>query len=222
VGGGAIGAALLATPPGPGDGGHALDRCVFIPMSPVAQHQFEERFGVHVLAEGCGQTAVLPATMGGVTQGRDRPSADHAVPWLDVAVVDDADNVLPSGKSGKIVVRPREPNAIFAGYWRKEGATLETWRNLWHHTGDLGYFDAGMMYFVDRKKDALRRRGENVSSVELELAILRHPGIVQVMDELPVNAVGRVLKHKLRDHWNADGTVDFQALGLTVDKSARR
>ena len=103
------------------------------------------------------------------------------MPWLDVAVVDDADNVLPTGKSGEIVVRPREPNSIFAGYWRKEQATLAAWQNLWHHTGDLGYFDAdGMLYFVDRKKDALRRRGENVSSVELETAILKHPDVAQV------------------------------------------
>jgi carnitine-CoA ligase len=270
---GAIGAALLATPPGPGDKDHGLERCVFIPMAPAAQHAFEERFGTRVLAEGYGQTEVLPATMGGVREGRDRPSAGRAVPWLDVAVVDAADNVLPPGNSGEIVVRPGEPNSIFAGYWRKEQATLESWRNLWHHTGDLGYFDSdGMLYFVDRKKDALRRRGENVSSVELELAILKHPAVaqvavhaapselsedeikaclvlepgaavewealfryfsehlpyyavpryVQVMDALPANAVGRVLKHKLRDSWDAPGTIDFTSLGLTIEKSARR
>jgi crotonobetaine/carnitine-CoA ligase len=270
---GAIGAALLATPPGPGDKDHALERCVFIPMSPAAQRQFEGRFGTRVLAEGYGQTEVLPATMGGVRDDRDRPSAGRAVPWLDVAVVDDADNVLPAGKSGEIVVRPREPNSVFAGYWRNEKATLESWRNLWHHTGDLGYFDSdGMLYFVDRKKDALRRRGENISSAELETAILKHPDVAQVavhaapselsedeikaclvlepgarveppelfryfrdqlpyyaipryieiMPQLPVNAVGRVQKHKLRDSWNAPGTIDFQALGLRIDKTARR
>ena len=270
---GAIGAALLATPPGPGDRDHSLERCVFIPMAPAAQHQFEERFGVDVLAEGYGQTEVLPATMGGARAGRDRPSAGHSVPWLEVAVVDDGDQVLPVGESGEIVVRPREPNSIFAGYWRKEQATLQCWRNLWHHTGDLGVFDSeGMLYFVDRKKDALRRRGENVSSVELEAAILKHPDVaavavhaapselsedeikaclvleegavaepaalfayfrgnlpyyaipryIQIMDELPANAVGRVLKHKLRDVWDDPGTIDFQALGLAIEKNARR
>ncbi len=270
---GAIGAALLATKPSPQDKDHTLERCVFIPMAPAAQHQFEERFGTRVLAEGYGQTEVLPATMDGVRDGRDRPSAGRAVPWLDVAVVDDGDNVLPPGESGEIVVRPKEPNAVFAGYWRKEQATVEAWRNLWHHTGDLGYFDEeGMLYFVDRKKDALRRRGENVSSVELETASLRHPDIaqvavhaapaelsedeikaclvlepgataepealfgyfrehlpyyaipryVQILDELPANAVGRVLKHKLRDSWDAPGTIDFQARGLAVGKTERR
>lgn len=270
---GAIGAALLAVPPGPDDRDHSLERAVFVPMSPRAQREFEARFGVDVLAEGYGQTEVLPATMGGVRPGRERPSAGHGVPWLDVQVVDDSDTVLPVGQTGEIVVRPREPYSIFAGYWRKPEATLEAWRNLWHHTGDLGYLDEdGMLYFVDRKKDALRRRGENVSSVELELSIVQHPDVAQVavhaapselsedeikaclvlepgtaptpeqlfawfhehlpyyavpryvetVDELPANAMGRILKHKLRDTWDAPGTIDFQALGLTIERSARR
>ncbi|WP_165958905.1 AMP-binding protein [Actinomadura sp. KC345] len=270
---GAIGAALLATPSRDADRDHALERAVFIPMAPGPQHEFERRFGVRVLAEGYGQTEVLPATMDGVREGRDRPSCGKALPWLDVQVVDDGDNVLPAGEVGEIVVRPLEPYSIFSGYWRKEAATTDAWRNLWHHTGDLGSFDEeGTLHFVDRKKDALRRRGENVSSVEVETAIVQHPGIaqaavhaapselsedeikaclvfepgagpspeelfeyfrenlpyyavpryVEVMDELPVNAMGRVQKHKLREDWNAPGTVDFQNLGLTIDKSSRR
>lgn len=178
---GAIGAALLATPESDDDRNHQLERAVFIPMAPQAQQRFESRFGVDVLAEGYGQTEVLPATMAGVRTGRDKPSAGKAVPWLDVQVVDDSDRVLPSGQVGEIVVRPREPFSIFSGYWRKEAATLGAWRNLWHHTGDMGWFDEeGMLYFHDRLKDSLRRRGENVSSVELETAILQHPGVAEV------------------------------------------
>jgi crotonobetaine/carnitine-CoA ligase len=171
------------------------------------------------------------------------------------------------------VVRPREPYAVFSGYWRKGDATVDAWRNLWHHTGDMGRFDEdGTLYFVDRKKDALRRRGENVSSVELELALLTHPGIaavavhatpsdlgedeikacvvvepgvdlvmedlfdfmqgnlpyyavpryVEVLDELPVNAMGRVQKHKLREEWRTPGTIDLHERGLVVDRAARR
>ncbi|WP_370617779.1 AMP-binding protein [Mumia qirimensis] len=270
---GAIGAALLATPPSEDDRRHRLERAVFIPMAPQAQHAFEQRFGVDVLAEGYGQTEVLPATMGGVRPGRDQPSCGKGLPWLDVEVVDDTDTVLPAGESGEIVVRPREPYSLFSGYWRKEAETLHAWRNLWHHTGDLGRFDDdGMLYFVDRKKDALRRRGENVSSVELELAIVAHPGIaqvavhavpsalseddikaclvladgydldaaelfaylrehlpyyaipryVEVIDALPVNAVGRILKHKLREEWDTEATIDFDALGLTLGRGDRR
>lgn len=272
---GAMAAALLATPPAPDDTEHAIERAIFIPLAPAVKRQFEERFGTRAICEGYGQTEVLPATMGdGTSTGRpDRASAGRALPWLDVRVVDDADRVLPQGETGEVVVRPLEPYSMFAGYWRKDAATLDAWKNLWHHTGDLGFFDGdGSLYFVDRKKDALRRRGENVSSVELELAILKHPAIAEVaihavpagvredeikaclvlergarlepaelfaylrenlpyfavpryvefLDELPKNAVARVLKHKLRDGWDTPGTVDFQALGLVIDRSERR
>lgn len=270
---GAIAAAVLATPPRPDDTNHSIERAVFVPMSPQAQREFEDRFGVQVICEGYGQTEVLPATMGGYRANRDKPSAGRRLPWLDVQVVDDDDQVLPVGAVGEIVVRPLQPNTIFAGYWRKPAETIKAWRNLWHHTGDLGYFDEdGMLHFVDRKKDAIRRRGENVSSVELEQAIARHPAIAQVavhatpselseddikacivlkpgasvtpeelfeyfcahvpyyavpryiefLDELPVNAVGRVLKHKLRESWDSPGTIDLTARGLRIDRSARR
>jgi crotonobetaine/carnitine-CoA ligase len=270
---GAMAVAMLATPATPRDAEHLLERCIFVPVAPHIQKQFEERFDVQVFCEGYGQTEVLPATMGVTRTGRDKPSAGKALPWLDVQVVDDADGVLPVGQPGEIVVRPLEPHSMFAGYWRKERETLVAWRNLWHHTGDLGYFDAeGMLYFVDRKKDALRRRGENVSSVELELAIVRHPAIaqvavhatpselsedeikaclvlesgatvtpeelfeyfrthlpyyavpryVEVVDQLPVTITGRVQKHILRERWNSPDTIDFQALGLVLDRTSRR
>jgi carnitine-CoA ligase len=272
---GAMAASLLATPPAPDDTDHSVERAIFIPLAPAVQQQLESRFQLHAICEGYGQTEVVPATMGDGSGPKDgkRASAGRRVPWLDVQVVDDADRVLPPGESGEIVVRPLEPHSIFAGYWGKETETVNAWRNLWHHTGDLGVFDSdGLLYFVDRKKDAIRRRGENVSSVELELAILKHPTIAQVavhatpagvreddikaclvlmpgeqltpedlfsfftetlpyyavpryvemMNELPVNAVGRVLKHKLRDEWDSPGTVDLHARGLVIERSARR
>jgi crotonobetaine/carnitine-CoA ligase len=70
---------------------------------------------------------------------------------------------------------------MYSGYWRKPEATVAAWRNLWHHTGDLARADEdGVLSFVDRQKDAVRRRGEYVSSIELEAAIGRHPAVVQV------------------------------------------
>jgi crotonobetaine/carnitine-CoA ligase len=272
---GAMAAALLATPASAGDRDHRIDRAIFIPLAPQARQELGSRFGLNAIGEGYGQTEVLPATMGDGSSpaGGARTSSGRGLPWLDVQVVDDADRVLPVGQTGEIVVRTLEPHSIFAGYWRQERATLEAWRNLWHHTGDLGVFDEdGQLYFVDRKKDAIRRSGENVSSVELELAIARHPAIAQVavhavpagiredeikaclvlepgasvtpeelfgffrdnlpyyaiprfaeiLDALPVNAVGRVLKHKLRDEWDAPGQIDFAALGLVIERSARR
>jgi crotonobetaine/carnitine-CoA ligase len=69
---------------------------------------------------------------------------------------------------------------MFSGYWNRPEATLALLRNLWLHTGDLGRFDVdGNFYFVDRKKDYLRRRGENISSYELEATFLRHPDVLE-------------------------------------------
>lgn len=272
---GAMAAALLATPPDPGDTDHGVERAIFIPLAPKVQQQLESRFRVHAICEGYGQTEVVPATMGDGSgpKGGERSSAGRRVPWLDVQVVDDSDHVLPPGESGEIVVRELEPYSMFSGYWRKERETVDAWRNLWHHTGDLGFFDTeGVLYFVDRKKDAIRRSGENVSSVELELAIGKHPSIeqvavhatpagvredeikaclvlapgaevtseelfrffrdhlpyyavprfVEILDELPVNAVGRVLKHKLREEWDTPATIDLQSLGFVIERGARR
>jgi crotonobetaine/carnitine-CoA ligase len=70
---------------------------------------------------------------------------------------------------------------MFKGYWRRPEDTQKVMSNMWFHTGDIGKFDqAGFFYFVDRKKDYLRRRGENISSFEMESAILLHPDIEQV------------------------------------------
>jgi crotonobetaine/carnitine-CoA ligase len=180
---GAMAAALLRTPPAAGDTEHSVDRGIFIPLAPDVQVVLEERFHMRAICEGYGQTEVVPATMGSgeAAVWLGRSSAGKRVPWLDVQVVDEADRVLTPGETGEIVVRPLEPYSMFSGYWRKEQATLEAWRNLWHHTGDLGCFDVeGRLYFVDRKKDALRWRGENVSSLELERAIAGHPLVAQV------------------------------------------
>ncbi|GAA5153445.1 ATP-dependent acyl-CoA ligase [Pseudonocardia eucalypti] len=100
---------------------------------------------------------------------------------FDVRIVDDRDEELPPGEVGEIICRPLRPHVMFSGYWKRPEATLGILRNLWLHTGDLGKFDAdGNFYFVDRKKDYLRRRGENISSYELEATFLRHPDLVEV------------------------------------------
>ena len=105
---------------------------------------------------------------------------------FDVRIFDDNDNEVPAGESGEIVVRPKRPHVMFEGYWKRPAATASLLRNLWFHTGDIGRFDAdGFFYFVDRKKDYLRRRGENISSFEMETAFLGHPDI----SEIAVHAV---------------------------------
>jgi len=108
-------------------------------------------------------------------------SSGKRVADFDVRIVDELDRELPAGQPGEIIVRPLRPDIMFMGYWRRPEDTLKLLRNLWLHTGDIGKFDeAGFFYFVDRKKDYLRRRGENISSFEMEAAFARHPAIAEV------------------------------------------
>jgi crotonobetaine/carnitine-CoA ligase len=100
---------------------------------------------------------------------------------FDVKIFDDDDREVPVGTEGEIVCRPRSPHVMFEGYWQRAEATVEAWRNLWFHTGDVGRVDAdGYLYFVDRKADYLRRRGENISSWEVEKVFHEHPDVKDV------------------------------------------
>jgi acyl-CoA synthetase (AMP-forming)/AMP-acid ligase II len=93
---------------------------------------------------------------------------------FDVAVLGDNDARLPAGTIGEIAVRPREPFVMTSGYFRKPDETLAAQRNLWFHTGDLGRFDSdGFLYFEGRKKELIRRGGEMISPVEIELTALK-------------------------------------------------
>jgi crotonobetaine/carnitine-CoA ligase len=99
-------------------------------------------------------------------------------PGFDARVVDQADNALPAGEAGELVLRADEPFAFAAGYFGKPEQTVEAWRNLWLHTGDRVVRDAdGAFRFVDRIKDAIRRRGENISSWEVEQVLMMHPAV---------------------------------------------
>ncbi len=204
---------------------------------------------------------------------RDPGGCGIAAHDLEVALLDDDGRPVEDGAVGEICVRPREPYAMFDGYFERPEATVEAFKGLWYHTGDYGKrLESGAYAFVDRKKDSLRRRGENISSLELEAAINGHPRIaesavigvpselgeddvkacvvvadgdapdpeelfgffkdnlpyfaipryVDVIEALPRNGVGRVMKHKLREAGNSESTIDFDQLGLTVAKAERR
>lgn len=92
-------------------------------------------------------------------------------------MVDEHDQDKPVGEVGEIIFRGP---SLTLGYWNNPEATAEAYRNGWMHSGDLGYFDAdGYLYFVDRKKDIIRRSGENISSAEVEKVLMSHPKIVE-------------------------------------------
>jgi crotonobetaine/carnitine-CoA ligase len=101
-------------------------------------------------------------------------------PGFDARVVDEQDVELPPGEAGELVLRADEPFAFATGYFGMPDKTVEAWRNLWFHTGDRVVRDAdGAFRFIDRIKDAIRRRGENISSYEVEQVLLSHPAVAE-------------------------------------------
>lgn len=139
----------------------------------------EERFGVQ-LTEIYGSTEVsLVCEM--PPERRRIGTAGQESPLYTVAVVDELDRPVPVGTPGEIVARPKLAGWMFSGYEGDPAATVEAWRNLWFHTGDRGVLDAdGFLTFLDRVKDTVRRRGENVSTWEVERVIAEHPDVAQV------------------------------------------
>ena len=171
------------------------------PMPVEIDRKLRERFTVDVFSGAFGMTeASLPSwTPLGVEQ---RPGAAGIIndEYFDVRIFDDADGELPRGSDGEIVLRPKRPHVMFEGYWGRPEATLATMGNLWFHSGDIGRIDDdGYLFFVDRKADYLRRRGENISSFEVEAILVKHEAIADVVvhavpseiteDDLKITAV---------------------------------
>jgi crotonobetaine/carnitine-CoA ligase len=97
---------------------------------------------------------------------------------VDVRLVDEFDCEVPVGEIGEMIVRTDRPWGMNSGYYKQSGATAEAWRNGWFHTGDCFRVDSdGYYYFVDRMKDAIRRRGENISSFEVEAEVVAYEAV---------------------------------------------
>ena len=152
------------------------------PFTEEVKTIWRQRFGAkQVGGNGYGLTEAAVITSLAAGEYAAPGSSGTRIAEFDVRIVDDLDRELPAGQSGEIIVRPLRPDIMFMGYWRRPEDTLKLMRNLWLHTGDIGKFDdQGFFYFVDRKKDYLRRRGENISSFEMESAFARHPDLAEV------------------------------------------
>lgn len=175
---GSIIAMLHKMPPSESDRDHTL-RALFTAATPGhILESFENRFGTKIY-EGYGSTECGMVTMN-TAEGRKIGSIGKTSPGYQVRIVDEQDQELPPGEIGEIVTRPNQPFIMMKEYYHMPKETLSAFRNLWFHTGDLGYYDEdGFFYFVDRKKDVIRRRGENISSMELERIINSHPDVVE-------------------------------------------
>jgi crotonobetaine/carnitine-CoA ligase len=152
------------------------------PMPVEVDEIIRSRFGVETFsgAYGVTEASLVSWQPPGV---RNKPNAAGVVndEYFDVRIFDDDDRELPRGTDGEIVIRPKRPQVMFEGYWGRPEATVGTSRNWWYHTGDIGRIDEeGFLYFVDRKADYLRRRGENISSFEVESILMGHGALADV------------------------------------------
>ena len=136
---------------------------------PANRRQLEERSGLSIISQYALSEA-CPVAVLGPGEAYDKPRTSGRISELvDARIVDDHDCEVPRGQPGEIVLRTRQPWTMCSGYYGKPAATLDAFRNLWFHTGDRAYLDdEGYLFFVDRVKDAIRRRGENISAYEIE------------------------------------------------------
>lgn len=152
------------------------------PLPVDIDERLRSRFGVETFsgAYGVTEASLISWQPPGV---RNKPNAAGIVndEYFDVRIFDDDDRELPRDTDGEIVIRPMRPQVMFEGYWGRPEATVATSRNWWYHTGDIGRIDEdGYLFFVDRKADYLRRRGENISSFEVERIFMGHGALADV------------------------------------------
>jgi crotonobetaine/carnitine-CoA ligase len=168
---------LWALPPAPDDATCTLRVGMIGAVPSAIHHGFEERFGVR-LCDVYGMTEAEPLALPEPGVKLPLGSCGRVNPDFELTVLDSENQALPIGEVGELAVRPRVPDVMFSAYEGDEGSTVEAWRDLWFHTGDLGRVDENrFVYFVDRRKHAIRRRGENISSWELEGIVGRYPGV---------------------------------------------
>ncbi len=137
-----------------------------------------ERFGVQAVLECFGSTDAGVVTIEPLGAAPRAGSCGPAVPGVEIRVVDDAGTPLAPRQVGEIAVKSP---AMMAAYYKDPDETAKALRDGWFHSGDLGWLDEdGWLYFVDRKRDVIRRGGENVSSVLVEKAIREHPKVTDV------------------------------------------
>jgi crotonobetaine/carnitine-CoA ligase len=160
------------------DADNPLRAIMTLPAPSDIAEDFERRFGVKCL-EGYGMTEIGVVTYRRLEEPLRLGSAGRALEWFDVRVVDpETDEPLPPGEVGEIVVRPKATGIMMKEYNNVPAKTVEAWRNLWFHTGDAGEMDEeGYLYFRDRVKDVIRRRGENISSFSIESVANTHPAV---------------------------------------------
>lgn len=167
-------ALLKSQLPGERDRAHSVTRM----YNSRVDEEFERRFGV-TLVEAYGMTEFGVVIYTPYPERR-AGACGRIHPGWEVRIVDEMDFPVPTGMAGELVFRPKEPGLLCDGYMARPQATVDATRNLWFHTGDMALEDAdGYIHFLDRKKDRIRRRGENISSFDAEFIVCGHPGVLE-------------------------------------------
>ncbi len=176
---GAVMTILSKQPPKDDDADNPVRICIGAACPPDVMKHMEKRFKITCL-EGYGLTEA-GIFMHWTVDDRKPGSCGKIVDkYYEAKLMDDDDFEVPVGQTGEIVVRPKAPFIMMSEYYKMPEKTLESYRNLWFHTGDWARKDEeGNFFFMDRKKDALRRRGENISSFEVEKVINSHPKVME-------------------------------------------
>lgn len=171
---------LEAQPPSAHDRDHRM-RFMFSSPLPANPQQFIDRFGLRGLCTTYGSTEANLVVINTLKFPLRPGSCGKARPGFQVRIVDEHDHEVSPGQVGELIARCEQPWLQSQGYFNNPEATVSAWRNGWIHTGDAMRVDEdGYYYFHDRYKDALRRRGENISSFEVEREVLAYPAVAEV------------------------------------------
>lgn len=204
IGVGGICNMLISQPPDPDDAKTSIRTIYAVPDPADIHEEIERRFSCKMTTV-YGSTEVGLPLFRGVGDAYKPGSCGRVSPYYEVQIVDDCDEPVPVGVSGEIVVRPKRPFLIGSGYIGMPDRTITAWRNLWLHSGDRGHVDEdGWFFFDDRASDSIRRRGENISSFEVELSVAKHPAVAEAVAVAAPSEVGedevRVLVILRRGH----------------------
>lgn len=174
---GAMGSFIFNQPEKENDAKNPIRVCMAAPMPKEIFDDFEKRFDLKIIeGYGLSETGVITYNPYMATR---KGTCGKSTESFETQILDEQGYQLGPNQVGEIAVRERLPYAMCLGYYNQPEKTIETFRNFIFHTGDAGYFDDdGYMYFVDRMKDYIRRRGENISSFEVERVVLSHPKVL--------------------------------------------
>ncbi len=220
---GAMAQFLLSAPPRPDDAETTLSNVLMAPVVPAVD-EFNARFGTRVWS-AYNMTEISVPTWLREWQAGDTPNCGpirSGYPHYELRIVDTHDQEVARGEIGELIIRTEVPWTLNSGYLNMAQATVDAWRNGWFHTGDAFRVDDQDRYlFVDRMKDTIRRRGENVSSYEVEAEAILHPGVLECAAiAVPADDVEDEIKLVVIRH--PDSTVTANELWAYLDERLPR